>query len=201
MLLALSGGGAWAQKTQVDYWPMQVGNTWTIDTAVDGKSILLELTVVKREATGAHEVDATLEYQASGQEVQTEVYHIDTKGISRVHSGKGGANTITPPIPVLRYPVTYEDSWTWKGAISMGDQTFPATGTLSVHGPEEVVTPAGTFKAARVRLDLTVPGADGTSTQIVNDYWFAPEIGMVRQAMSLGDKRIDGVMSAYHLRE
>ena len=59
-------------------------------------------------------------------------------------------------------------------------------GKLKVAKLEDVVTDAGKYKAYRVDLDLTVQSG-GTSIAIENSYWFAPNIGMVKQSVLMPD--------------
>lgn len=188
-----------AKTAAPDYWPMKVGNTWTIAVDYDGKTTPQVLTVVKSTPVAGHATEASIDYAVDGATSQTEVYRADKRGLFRVHSGKDAAGTITPPLPVIRYPVVFGSSWTWTGTFTNGDTKTKAEATLSENGPETVITSTGNFMAMRVHLELTIFAEDGEKGFVTNDYWFAPGVGMVKQAFEQGDKKVSGTMSAYSL--
>jgi hypothetical protein len=201
-LWGLCGVAAFAQRPPADYWPMQVGNTWTIEVAREGKPTPVVVTVVKRTAVTANASEASVEYRVDGKATQVEVYRIDAEGVSRVRSGMDAANLITPPIPIIQRQMQSGRAWTWKGAITLGGGTpMQAAADLSTSAPESVITPAGTFKAIRVHMELTVFGPNGEKSLFTNEYWFALEVGMVQQDFRSGTGTgARGLLSSYRLQ-
>ena len=58
----------------------------------------------------------------------------------------------------------------------------------------------GSIKAYKVDLNLVVT-AGGQSATIVNSYWYAPNIGMIKQAASFGNgTSIEGTVTSYKIK-
>lgn len=200
-LSSWAAAAAPAKTPAPDYWPMAVGNTWTIDANYNGKTTPQTLLVTKSTPTADHAKEASIDYSIDGKVTQTEVYRIDRKGLYRIHSGRDASGTITPPLPVIRYPVVYGSSWTWKGAFSSGGQTTQASAELTANGPETVITSTGDFKSLRVHLELTIYGDGDAKSLVTNDYWFSPGVGMVKQSFEQGDTKVSGALSSYSLKK
>ncbi|HTB79934.1 MAG TPA: hypothetical protein VK717_03505 [Opitutaceae bacterium] len=202
VLLCLCGLTAPVRGAAENYWPFQVGNTWTLDTKANNTTVSMVLTVTKVTAGEGNASDAYIEYQTDGKVMQTEIYRFDDQGISRVADGKDAANTLSPPFPIAQYPLTDGRKWTWTGTITTAaGQTFKGTSDLSVSGPETVQTAAGDFKAMRVHSELAILLPGGQKAMFPNDYWFSPGVGMVQQSAKIGETTYVGVMSSYKLQK
>src|SRR5262245_9805734 len=103
-----------APKGAADYWPFKEGSTWTLLTKIGEKSIPQIITVTKVTNTGG-KTEAKLEYQANGKTVQAEIYQADAKSLVRLASGQNASDKISPPFPVILFPLTEGKKWTWKG--------------------------------------------------------------------------------------
>ena len=194
------GGSALAQqapKSAADYWPFREGNTWTMAVTVGEKKMTQVITVTK-VTTKDGKTRAELDYKTDGRLAQREIYEVDASSLSRVAAGPNGANQLTPPVPVVQVPMTAGKKWNWKGEVAFGGQTFQASAQLSVSGPETVKTDAGSFPAMRVRMDLDVASGE-QHIKVLNDYWFAPKVGLIQQKATVGGQVIEGVMSSYKL--
>lgn len=193
---------AQAPPVAVDYWPMKAGNSWTVESTGNGKATALVLTVVKSVRREGPAIEATIEYAANGTVVQTEVYRTDAHGITRLHGGKGGADTPVPPFPVIKYPLIFGSTWTWQGTITTGGKTFQGTADFKVSGPVALDTLAGHFQTARIQVDLVVIDSSGAKAAFTNDYWFAPGVGMVQQQFMLGETKLySGAITSYQLQK
>jgi hypothetical protein len=181
-----------------DYWPLKVGNMWTIGGTFNGRDMTQVVTVTKVERQGSA-VLATLDYKLSGQSINMEVYRVSAQAVERMTSGPNGSVKLDPPLPVIRYPLADGKSWTWSGVIITAGQKVQGSSKLSVAGPMTVKTPAGTFKAMRVHSALTVE-AQGQKVSIPNDYWFVANVGMVQQSAVLGGQTVVGKLTKYKLK-
>jgi len=198
---AVMSGSAAVQAASPDYYPMTVGNTWTLDTTINGQVIPIVMTVTERTPAQADGFAASIESRIEGRAIQIEVYRVNKTGVSRVSSGADGAGVLAPPFPVLKYPIAFDDSWMWKGTITTAGQAMPASARCSVSRPERVAVPAGTSQAIKVHVDLSVEGPDNSKAEVTNDYWFAADVGMVKQVAHIGTNDVAGVMSSYHLQK
>jgi hypothetical protein len=180
-----------------DYWPFREGSTWTFVATVGEKNLTQVITVTKvTKAEG--KTRAELEYKTDGRTAQREIYEVDASSIQRVAAGPDGSNKLTPPLPVVQLPMTAGKKWDWKGDVSFGGSTFKGTAQLTVSGPETVKTDAGSFPAMRVHVDLDVVSGEQT-IKVLNDYWFAPKVGLVRQKATIGSQVIEGVLTSHKL--
>jgi len=101
---------------------------------------------------------------------------------------KGDTPIVTWEPPVgYQLPVEIGKSWTRKYKLTMHatNQSFQVEDTQTVEAYEDVTTPAGTFKAWRVR---TVDDLGNDNVQ-----WYSPEAGLfVKQILRRTDKHASG---------
>jgi hypothetical protein len=180
MLLALAAGEAGAQQ---NLFPTGKGSTWAFQGSLGDISMRMTATILSSQKEGS-KTTVVMDWVMNGQSTQRETYVVSPAGVSRARSGMGGTGVITPPVPIIKYPVKSGASWTWKGSIRMGSMEIPASAQLKMVGRETVKIPAGTFNAYRVDMALTV-SAQGQTQTIRNTYWFAPGAGLVKQSAQL----------------
>jgi hypothetical protein len=186
-----------APKSAADYWPFREGNTWTMDTTVGEKKLTQIITVAKVTKTGGR-TRAEVDYKTDGRSIQIEIYEVDASSIRRVAAGPNASAKLTPPLPVVQFPMTAGKKWSWKGEVATGGAPLKGTAQLTASGMETVKTGAGTFSAMRVHLELELAAGPQT-IKVPNDYWFAPGIGLVRQKATVGQQTIEGVLTSYKL--
>ena len=88
-------------------------------------------------------------------------------------------STVSYDGPLIRipFPLHQNDSWTWEGTESFGEnRSHKSKITGKVLGIEKVETPAGTFDA--VKIETTVWRHEKIRSRVTE--WFAPHIGMVK---------------------
>lgn len=198
-LLTIGSGPAPAQKgSSRDYWPLKQGNSWTLETKAGDVTIVMTATVTKvvKEPQGTR---ITVDYISNGQSIQVETYRLTKNALLRMQSGTAGSGTISPPMPLIRYPLKAGASWTWKGTLVMPGQSGAGVAKLTVSGPETIKTPAGKFQAMRVHSNLTIE-MQGQKLNIPNDYWFAPGIGIVQQKIQIGPQTVNSKLLKYKVK-
>ena len=70
---------------------------------------------------------------------------------------------------------------TWEEDLTTEEGTLKVRG--KVIGEEEVVVPAGKFKATRIQITVDEDGEEVLNSTC----WYAANIGVVKQAMDIGD--------------
>lgn len=182
LLVAAAGRGVAAENL----FPITVGSSWTFSGSPGGRPLTM-IATVKSASKANGKITAVILWTVNGAPAQEETYIVSASEVARSKSGQGGANTITPPVPVIKYPLTVGKAWSWQGhmQISQGGQsaTLPGSASLKVAGRESVKTAAGTFNAYRVDMKVTVT-ANGQTQSVPNTYWFAPGVGMVQQSIT-----------------
>src|SRR5690606_27363612 len=86
--------------------------------------------------------------------------------------------TISPPQALLKLPVKMKKGETWEVDSTMNGTTLKGTFTS---GEEEITVPKGKFKTVTVSCADFQIGDNSISVK----YWFAPNVGMVKQELRL----------------
>jgi len=155
---------------EIDFCPLQVGNTWEFDMLLGGNT-----SVFTTRVTGTEKVD--------GREVFELKREVDGRanGASQLLLGtregllkyRISGQDVTPPQCLIKYPFKPGDKWTSK--VRIGDRE---TEIHAVAGePAEVEVPAGKFKGHPV---TTTEDQSGVVTETT--YWFVPDVGVALQS-------------------
>jgi hypothetical protein len=103
-------------------------------------------------------------------------------------TGPDGKPQITwDPPTVWDFPLVVGKSWSKQSKVKFhaNNREVPFVATQAVEAYEDVMVPAGTFKAFRVRTSDTLGNE--------NVQWFAPDVGMfVKTSMRRTDKNAQG---------
>lgn len=183
------GSVAHGQEKAFDspYMPLKVGNRWTYrsgDHKVTIRVDALELfKVAKKDAQGkdvAYDALVARLSVTSGERTLTEHVGVLEDGIYRFTAA---GKAIEPPLRILKLPVKVGETWTCS-STSAGKEL---AGTFSSR-EEAVQVPA----QPQPLLSRTASSRDfriGDRRMDV-DYWFAPEVGMVKQVFAAGDMKV-----------
>jgi hypothetical protein len=174
-------------------FPIKNGATWQFTGKAGPSEFSPTCKVVSVKKAGAKTV-VMMKWTASGTAIQDETYHVTANSVERVSSGAGGSNKISPPIPVIRYPLTVGKSWTWKGTVTTQGRPIPGNATIKVAALEKLSTKAGTFNAYRIDMNL-VMSAGGQTVRLPNSYWFAPGKGLVKQSANVMGTVVEATVS------
>ena len=162
-----------APTTTPNYYPLQMDNAWHFKVTVGANTVetvfrIAGIDDLKREKL------ARLEVSVQGNVYATEHLRQTSEGIFR-HRKNG--QDITPPICLRKYPINGNAKW--EGEMTLDAKKAKYTCDSK---EESVEVTAGKFKTIRVNLLLESQGKSITTT-----YWFAPEVGIVRQTFEDGD--------------
>jgi hypothetical protein len=177
--LALAGFLARAGLSQdgtkdKSYYPLRVGLQWTY-AAADGPKTVVRVT--KEEKIGDVPC-ARVEKLVNGKAVSHEHLAAQKDGVYR-YAGDG--KKVEPPLLILKLPPTKGASW--KVDSKFAGFTFRGAFTLD---EADVTVPAGKYPTVSVRTDdLKVNDTPVSMTQ-----WFAPGVGLVKQVVNFGDKKL-----------
>ena len=114
-LLSVFLSHADAQKSAADYWPMKVGNVWKFAEHAGDVKITGTMKVNSVTKSGSAKIATVVQY-VNGYEVFREKYRITADAIYRLSAGtKDKMNTLSPALPILKFPAHNGDSWDWEG--------------------------------------------------------------------------------------
>lgn len=164
-------------------YPMTKDSTWIYGMTVQGKKLEMKCRIASKEKIDDHEL-YKLEAAFNGQVSATEHLSNNAQGLAR-HRNNG--IDLTPPLQLLRNPVKIGDRW--QQEVEHGGTKLKTTCKTSA---EVIETPLGEFDVIRVTLNTAVEGVS-----IDADYWFAPEVGCVRQVLNLGQVEANVLLRKY----
>jgi hypothetical protein len=177
---ALSNGAQAPSDKQnaPSYYPLKPGTKWTYEVdAGTGEKARMTNQIAKNEMIDGKSM-ARFETVFNSSVQQVEHLSSTPEGVFRCRIN---GTEVSPPVCVLKYPVKAGESW--KADAKLGDQVLKmkfVAGKL-----KEVTTSAGTYKAVSVETETNDNG-----TNIKSKCWFAPDVGVVKQKLEIGDSSI-----------
>ncbi len=170
-----------------NYYPLQAGNQWTYQLTVNGNAQVMVSKIAKIETIDQLKL-ARLEADVGGNVGQTEHLLQNEKGIFR-HRSNG--LEVSPPLLLMKYPFKAGEKWG-------GD--FTALGQKAKYtceaGEETVEVAAGKFKTARIVMNVEQNGVTIGTT-----YWFADNVGFVKQTVDINGINILAELQKYELKK
>jgi hypothetical protein len=182
LVLVIGAAGAAEQaapekEKAPDYYPLKPGTKWFYEMDADGQKIKLNNQIAKLETIDGKSL-AVVETVINGNVAGTEHMSATDKGIFR-HRANGVE--CTPPVCLLKYPFKKDE--TWETDTTIGNETVKVK--AKAVDSEEITVPAGKYKTVRAEVETTFMGMQFTAT-----YWFAPDVGVVKQTMVIMGKKI-----------
>jgi len=194
--LALGPGAAAAKpkpaKTEADYFPLRVGDSWTYRNTEEGG---YTLKVLSEEPQEGRPVRYVVELR-SGVIIQN-VYS-KAGGWVLFHSEsypehEGLKATYEPPKQYLPNPLVAGQKWEWTGK----DPTQVEHHENSrVVGFENITVAAGKFRAVKVVSEVGGGGAPMTKTS-----WYADGVGLVKSTTESGQIKYGSELTDYSFKK
>ncbi|WP_395089175.1 hypothetical protein [Armatimonas sp.] len=108
-----------------------------------------------------------------------ELFYVTNNEIAQFSAGAAEKVTLKPPMPILRFPLKFDETLSWQGGVSLRGALVPSRSKSRLRCVEKIKVPAGTFTAYRVDTILETRLTDGLAHFWVTR-WFAPGVGVVR---------------------
>ncbi len=180
-----------ARVATPEYYPLAVGTRWHYQVDI-GQPQKQEITlVIAEEETLDGKPVSRLEVFSDGVRRQmTEHLMSNEKGIFRVRIG---GVTYNPPLCILKYPLKPGQSWITKTTANDGQQL---TALCKQGAQQEIQVPAGRFRTIPCTIEIDQQTPKGLM-KIVNTYWFAEKIGVVKQKLELNGPSVVMELSKY----
>jgi hypothetical protein len=163
-----------------DYFPLRAGHWWKYSFAA-GNATKGEFTV--KVAGDEKQADGSTLYLVETEStLPIRDWYSKPEGWVLVHRQEYPKNSMKAEFqPVRQYlknPLGAGATWEWKGK---GMMNVDISESSRVEGAEEVVVPAGRFKAMKVVTKVVQGGTPVTKT-----YWFANHVGLVKSMTDTG---------------
>jgi hypothetical protein len=167
-----------------DYYPLSLGMKWIYAVTNDGQKSKLTSQVARFDTIDGKKL-AVVETVIEGTVTGTAHIAATDKGVF-CHRMNG--IELSPPICILKYPFKKDDTWEVETTVSTEKMTVKGKAVDT----EEVTVPAGKYKALKADIDRTIPGMQVSAT-----FWFAPDVGVVKQTMTGAGKETTLVLEKF----
>ncbi len=158
--------------------PLAPGTTW--DMAADAKGIVkIQGRVIGQDASGG----SLIEFRKNGSLWRREAYSNTTSGLFLLEMGEDEKPMmrLSPPVPILRYPLHEGDSQSWRGIFRYGTLVYPATSFSRISALEKIKSPLGAVFTYRIDTLITI-NQEGKLVKFPTIRWLAPGTGFMQRS-------------------
>ncbi|MBI1915231.1 MAG: hypothetical protein HYS12_10910 [Planctomycetes bacterium] len=198
VVAAVPGGGqppGQDPTKEGDYFPLHPGAIWTYEAG--GSLITVKLTKQEEKKVGDAMIKhSRLETTINNMPFSSEVVAVLPQGLCRVAVAD---KPVTPPLCFLELPL--KKGKKWKVESKVGNETI--TGEFEAHEEEvaakEINSPYFAGKEEKKVKLLVVRGINlkANKQEMSLTYYFAPDVGIVKQMMSFGGVQVDLRLKSY----
>ncbi|MGF1580194.1 MAG: hypothetical protein ACFCD0_12595 [Gemmataceae bacterium] len=177
---------AWAGGEKKNYYPMKEGNKWTYEVSLEKVTKKGKTTNKKVGETTFHigKIEKEGDLELGKVEAKVKDALVGTEHLANTDEGlfrhKINGIEISNPVKLLQYPVKKDEEWEGEFEVTgmMGKYEVKVLSTK-----DKITVPAGKYKAVKIQLKVY---ATGETTETI--YWFAPDVGMVKQRISISPR-------------
>lgn len=194
--LIASSGITQPKTPPPDYFPLKLGDWWKYkSTTADGKTSEFTVKVLRQEKQTDGSTQTVVETLTSFQTIND--WYSKPPGWVLLHRQAFPQNPnlkaeFQPTRNYLKNPLNIGDTWSWQGQGMMG---VAIQENSKVSAAEEVVVPAGKFRAMKVMTQVTQAGTPVTKT-----YWYANFVGLVKSMTDTGAVQSTTVLTDYSFK-
>ncbi len=188
-LAAFASAARGQQAFESAFYPLRVGDTWTYrvgDQTVVVRVVQEEILAYKPAVKGKDEtakVRGFLLESKSGNRVLIEKVAVLNDGVYRFHAA---GKDIAPPLCFFKLPSRKGDSW----QVDAASEGQAVKGTF-IGGEEGVAIAVSAEKTARYNtVTVTCPDLLIGGQKMSITYWFAENIGMVKQRVQMDNVEV-----------
>lgn len=124
-------------------------------------------------------------FQAYGVTLEEEAYRYGPTEFALVEAAK---EQYEPPLPLLRFPMTIGDTWSWTGSMTMF-APHPARAAVTT-SRESLDEPGYTDEAIKVTVNLAIESGAETPAKRTLTFWFVPKKGLLKREFGKGLSRV-----------
>lgn len=161
--------------TADNYYPLQVGNSWTYRIDIEGQVSEAQIRVAQKAMINNQET-MLVETMTNGAVRQREYYSVSPEGVFTVMRSKF---RFDPFQYFLKYPVVVGDTWQQKGKLAddSGNYSFTYTTRYTYEGIVSITVEGETFSALKLVMENQI--SDGSVSRAAR--YFVNGIGIVKE--------------------
>jgi hypothetical protein len=130
-----------------------------------------------------------MEFRQGPKTAREEVYLSNDKEVALISAGFADKMSISPPMPLYRFPLKEGDVVQWNGILRFKGKSAPGSAYSRLSGRDKIKTAAGEFATWRVDTVIST-NVDGQPITLLSNRWLSPGIGMVKQRWYYGKQMI-----------
>jgi len=194
-----------------DYYPLEIGNTWTYLNSEDDTinfEIVDTIDIESLDTTAFVKQVTTSDLQDAAN---FSYINKDSDAVYQYAMGgsNAGGDTIlfSPKLPLYKLPLIPGESWEIEFEIKVPEGYYVGKGTAiyEVMSEEDLTVKAGAFEHVfQVKEDFTWELLGEKLDHIITYHWLAPNVGIVKfvQEENIGDETIitEATLQSYELR-
>ncbi len=181
-----------------NYFPANAGDQWVLKGAGGSKTFMMDIKVVSSKHIG-NASESVFQISLNHKPIEEEVYTVNKAGASRTAVGPKASLHMNPPMPLIQYPLRNGDTFTWQGTMKGASLSVPVQNYCQVSGPVTVNTAAGRFHAYQLDM-MNVVTVKQNTIHLPSTFWFAPNVGMVKQETAIKGLRVTAALQSYRIK-
>ena len=140
--------------------------------------------VTLRQTRNAGRVE--LDLISHGEVLESERYEIGSQSFSLLDAAE---EHFLPALPLLRFPLTIGENWTWTGTMTTGRIPRPATASVAI-STADLFAGGASHDTVKAMVDLSFeanPGRAPLKRQL--SFWFDPNDGLIQREFGTASVR------------
>lgn len=129
--------------------------------------------------------DVDFHLSAHDQVLETETYRSTVGEFALVSVDE----QFEPPLPLLKFPLSIGEGWTWKGVIIAGGRRHPAEAEIKPTTEQLFLTKSGGVQTVKVQVDLRIDAQTSTPAKRPLTFWFVKGKGIVKREIGTATSR------------
>lgn len=151
---------------------------------IGGSKTSTELPIdVKGTRTGN---DLLLQLLVQGQEIEDELYRLNGNEFDLV---RVSGDEFAPALPLLKFPLTVGNTWSWGGTVKSGEISHKAAGVVTT-STGKIMVESHWQDSVKVTVALELESGSSTPAKRELNFEFLPGQGPIRRDYGAGTSRV-----------
>lgn len=155
-----------------------------VNVPIREQQLVYERTKIPVEAVGSRVgKDFRIELQGHGQVFESEAYRLESDQFDLVDAA---GETFSPPLPILKFPMTVGDSWTWEGKLESAGRTRSVTAKI-MSSPDRIVLKDRTYpEIVKIEVQIQMDSGGATPATRILTFWIDRQDGVIKRQFGVG---------------
>jgi hypothetical protein len=129
--------------------------------------------------------EITVKINTHGEEIEEEKYVLNASELDLL---RADTDEFTPPIRLLKFPASGNESWDWSGTSKEGTTGRSATAHVTSY-PDKLVVGGVSKATLAVQVQFSISSGMASPAQRTLTFWFAEPGGLIKREFGAGTTR------------